>query len=84
MSLFNPASSPQVMAGGLVVWSNIFTSAELDAMERYGDRLALEKAELAARNSGRDSIRVTKVAWFERNAETGSVFMRGWKRSYCG
>ena len=76
MSLFNPASSPQVMAGGLVVWSNLFTSAELDAMERYGDRLALEKAELAARNTGRDSIRVTKVAWFERNAETEGFYAR--------
>ena len=61
MSLFNPASSPQLMAGGLVVWNNIFTSAELDAMERYGDRLTLEKAELAAQASGRDSIRVTIV-----------------------
>jgi PKHD-type hydroxylase len=76
MSLFNPASSPQLMAGGLVVWNNIFTSAELDAMERYGDRLALEKAELAAQASGRDSIRVTKVAWFERNAETESFYAR--------
>jgi PKHD-type hydroxylase len=76
MSLFNPASSPHLMAGGLVVWNNIFTSAELDAMERYGDRLALEKAGLAAQGSGRDSIRVTKVAWFERNAETENFYAR--------
>jgi PKHD-type hydroxylase len=76
MSLFNPASSPQVMAGGLVIWNNVFTSAELDAMERYGDRLTLEKAELVAQGSGRDSIRVTKVAWFERNGETEGFYAR--------
>lgn len=76
MALFNPASSPQVMAGGLVVWNNVFTSAELDAMGRYGDRLTLEKAGLVAQGSGRDSIRVTKVAWFERNAETEAFYAR--------
>lgn len=76
MSLLNPVSSPYVMAGGLIVWEKAFTSAELDAMEQYGDRLALEKAELVARGTGRDSIRVTKVAWFERNAQTEAFYAR--------
>lgn len=76
MSLFHPASSPQVMAGGLIVWENVFTSAELDAIEQYGDRLALEKAELAARGTGRDCIRVTRVAWIERNAQTQDFYGR--------
>lgn len=76
MSLFNPASAPYMMAGGLIVWENAFAPAELDAIEQYGDRLALEKAELAARGTGRDSIRVTKVAWIERNAQTGNFYAR--------
>lgn len=76
MSLFNPASAPYMMAGGLIVWENAFAPAELDAIERYGDRLALEKAELAARGTGRDSIRVTKVAWIERNAQTENFYAR--------
>lgn len=76
MSLFNPVSAPYMMAGGLVVWENVFSARELDAMERHGDRLTLEKAELAARNTGRDSIRVTKVAWFERNTETEEFYAR--------
>ena len=76
MPSFNPGSAPYVLAGELVVWENIFTSAELDAMERYGDQLTLEKAELVARDSGRDSIRITKVAWFERNAQTEDFYAR--------
>lgn len=76
MSLLNPVSSPYVMAGGLIVWENVFSVAELDAMERHGDRLTLEKAELAAQGTGRDSIRVTKVAWFERNAQTEGFYAR--------
>lgn len=76
MLSFNPASAPSAMAGGLVVWENFFASAELDAIEKHGDRLTLEAAGLVARNSGRDSIRVTKVAWFERNAETEGFYAR--------
>lgn len=76
MSLLNPVSSPYVMAGGLIVWENIFSAAELDAMEQHGERLTLEKAELVAQGTGRDSIRVTKVAWFERNAQTEKFYAR--------
>lgn len=76
MSLLNPVSSPYVMAGGLIVWENIFSAAELDAMEQHGERLTLEKAELVAQGTGRDSIRVTKVAWFERNAQTERFYAR--------
>lgn len=76
MSSFNSGSAPYVLSGGLVVWENVFTSTELDAMERHGDRLTLEAAGLVAQGSGRDSIRVTKVAWFERNAETEGFYAR--------
>lgn len=76
MSLFNPASSPVIMGGGLVVWENLFTPAELDAVEQIGDRLHQEKAELLAKNTGRDSIRVTRVAWLMRDAQTESFYAR--------
>lgn len=76
MSVFNPATSPVIMSGGLIVWVNLFTPAELDAMEQYGDRLTHEKAELSAKNTGRDSIRVTKVAWVMRNAQTEAFYAK--------
>ena len=63
MSFFNPTSAPVIMPGGLVAWENLFTAAELDAVERYGDSLTQERAELQAKASGRDSIRITRVAW---------------------
>ena len=76
MSLFNPASSPVIMGGGLVVWENLFTPAELDAIEQIGDRLNQERAELLAKDTGRDSIRVTRVAWLMRDAQTESFYTR--------
>jgi PKHD-type hydroxylase len=76
MSFFNPASLPAIMPGGLVVWENLFTPAELDAVERYADSLVQEKAELQAKGTGRDSIRVTRVAWLMRDAQTESFYSR--------
>ena len=76
MSFFNPASSPIIMPGGLVVWENLFTTAELDRVEQHADRLAQEKAELSAQDTGRDNIRVTRVAWLMRDAETESFYAR--------
>ena len=55
MAYFNPASSPVIMPGGLIVWNNLFTAAELDAIEQHGDRLTHEKAGLSAANTGRDN-----------------------------
>lgn len=76
MSLFNPASSPVIMGGGLVVWENLFTPAELDALEQIGDRLNQERAELLAKGTGRDGIRITRVAWLMRDAQTESFYAR--------
>ena len=76
MSFFNPTSAPAIMPGGLVTWENLFTSDELDAVERYGDSLTQERAELQAKASGRDSIRITRVAWFPRNPQTESFYAR--------
>ena len=61
--------------GGLVAWRGLFAPAELDALARRGDSLALEQAELSNRGDYR-GIRETQVAWFDRTAETESFYRR--------
>ena len=56
--------------GRLVAWQNIFTPRELDAIEAYGDSLAPMRAELEGQREFRDSTRITRVAWMERNEQT--------------
>jgi PKHD-type hydroxylase len=63
-----------VLSGALVAWQGLFDSAELDAIARLGDGLALEKAELSG--GGARNIRATKVAWFPRNTETEALYRR--------
>ena len=43
---------------------------------RYGDGLALEKAELSVGGAGYDNIRETLVAWVERNPQTEFFYRR--------
>ena len=59
-----------VLSGALVSWQGLFSEAELDAIIRYGDSLALEKAELSSGGAGYTNIRSTKVAWIARNPQT--------------
>ena len=59
-----------VLSGALVSWQGLFTEAELDAITRYGDSLALENAELSVGGANYDSIRKTLVAWVARNPKT--------------
>jgi PKHD-type hydroxylase len=54
----------------LVSWQGLFSEAELDAITRHGDSLALENAELSVGGGAYDSIRETKVAWVARNPRT--------------
>jgi len=54
----------------------LFSSAELDAMVRLGDSLALEKAELSGGGTGYENIRATKVAWMPREPRTESLYRR--------
>jgi PKHD-type hydroxylase len=63
-------TKPVLMEGGTVRWHGLFTPARLDALERYCDALVLEQARL---NSGASSIRTTRVAWVQRNAETEAL-----------
>ena len=65
-----------VLSGALVAWQGLFSDAELDAIIRIGDGLALEKAELSAGAASTENIRSTLVAWVERNAETDRVYRR--------
>jgi len=65
----SPVQAP-ALSGALVSWPGLFSEPELDAIVRYGDSLALEKAELSAGGAGYDSIRETLVAWVERNPQT--------------
>lgn len=58
------------LSGALVSWPGLFTMAELDAITRYGDSLALASAELSVGGAAYDSIRKTLVAWVNRNPQT--------------
>jgi PKHD-type hydroxylase len=69
-------ASPPVLIGGLVAWEDVFTTAELDAIERHGDALAFQKAGLSSAGATHDGIRVTQVAWFGRNARTEIFYHR--------
>jgi PKHD-type hydroxylase len=66
--------SPILMEGGSVIWRNVFSSSQLDGIERMCDRLPLEEAQLTG--SGQASIRSTRVAWLHRNAETQDLYLR--------
>ena len=65
------AGSPVLMEGGTVTWPGLFDERALDRLERYCDGLALEPARL---NSGAHDIRVTRVAWVHRVAETEALY----------
>lgn len=70
-----PAATP-VPAGEYVVWENAFSTAELQTIESYGDSLAQQKADLSGKRADYDAIRVTRVAWIERKAETAWLYGR--------
>jgi PKHD-type hydroxylase len=55
------------------IWEKAFSPAELDAIERLGDRLAGERATLAGsepQGTVDDKVRVTHRAWIPENAES--------------
>ena len=65
-----------VLSGALVSWQGLFTEAELDAITRYGDSLALENAELSVGGANYENIRSTKVAWVPREPRTDALYRR--------
>jgi PKHD-type hydroxylase len=67
-------TTPVLMEGGTVAWHGLFSPAELDRLERYCDRLVLEQAKLTG--YGAHAIRVTRVAWVYRAAETEELYRK--------
>ena len=65
-----------VLSGALVAWQGLFNDAELDAIIKLGDSLALENAELSVGGQGYENIRRTLVAWVDRNPETEMLYRR--------
>lgn len=66
----------QAPAGALVAVQGLFTPAELDAIEAYGDGLAPAKAHIGGRETGTDHIRVTRVGWIQPEPHTAWLYSR--------
>jgi hypothetical protein len=55
----------------------VFTPKELDAIEALGDALIPMRAEIAGRNTDNtEKLRITRVAWMERNSQTAWLYAR--------
>ena len=63
-------SPPRNVGGPVVVWKDLFTPKELDAIEAYGDSLMPMRAELAGRGVAAEHQRITRVAWMTLNPDT--------------
>ena len=68
MTMFH--SKPQNVSGPIVIWKDVFTPKELDAIEAYGDALLPMRAEIVGGQGNTDHARITRVAWIERKPET--------------
>lgn len=66
--------TPVLLEGGSVTWRNLFTVAQLDALERHCDSLPLEAAQLTG--GGGRGIRTTQVAWVHRDGQTEDLYLR--------
>jgi len=74
---FPQKSPPQNPSGPVLVWKDLFTPGELDAIEAHGDSLVPMRAALTGLgNAGIANARVTRVAWMERNPATNWVYAR--------
>lgn len=69
------ATSP-APAGEFVQWNDVFSAAELAAIEKCGDGLTARKADLPGRRADHDNIRIANVAWIERESETAWLYHR--------
>lgn len=63
-------SQPRRVGGPIVVWNDLFTPKELDAIEAYGDGLMPMRAQIAGQGGTNDYRRITRVGWMERNSDT--------------
>jgi len=67
---------PQSIAGPFVIWKDVFTAQELNAIEAHGDSLMPMRAETAGARQTTDHMRITRVAWMRRDAETAWLYAR--------
>lgn len=74
--MIRPKSVPQNVGGPVAVWKDVFTPKELDAIEALGDALMPMRAEIAGRADNTEKLRITRVAWMERNPETAWLYAR--------
>ena len=63
-------------AGPLVARQGVFSPAELDAIEAYGESLAPRKAEIAGRGDNTEHLRISRATWIDRNPETEWLYAR--------
>lgn len=63
-----PTTAP-VQLGPFGIWENAFSPAELDAIERYGDSLRKDVANVGGDPAELAKVRVTQVAWIARRPE---------------
>jgi PKHD-type hydroxylase len=74
-----PATAP-VQLGAFAVWEDAFSPAELDAIERYGDSLRKEPANVGGDPAELRKVRVTQVAWIGRLPASEWIFAEMEKR----
>jgi PKHD-type hydroxylase len=61
------------------VWADAFSPAELETIEKLGDRLGAEQAVVASGKPGGEvhgKIRITRTAWIAPDAETKWIYDR--------
>ena len=74
MTMFK--SRPENVSGPIVIWKDLFSPKELDAIEAYGDGLMPVRAEMVSQGDNPGKTRVTRVAWMERKPEAAWLFAR--------
>ena len=73
----NFKSRPQNVGGPVVIWKDLFTAKELDAIVAYGDALMPMRAEIVDRQIiVSHGTRITRVAWMERKPEIAWLYAR--------
>jgi PKHD-type hydroxylase len=76
MSTFKSKPFAATGSGQLLVWKDLFTQRELDTIEAYGDSLAPMPAQMESSRQSADQMRITRVAWMERNQDTAWLHAR--------
>jgi PKHD-type hydroxylase len=74
MTMFK--SKPQNVSGPIVVWKDLFSPKELDAIEAYGDSLMPERAGVVGGDSITDHARITRIAWILHKPEMEWLFAK--------